>query len=134
MQELIYWVIGGLLVLAAAIAILRLPPRAFGLPKDALWTPESEADQWRDCAGLQAESKEAQKLSMLREYSGAQNFAPSPEQYAQMQNVCNSMRAPTHTGIDFATGPDYSVETRIDRYGNVVSLELVHGDALPEEE
>lgn len=53
MQELIYWVIGGLLVLTTAIFILRPPPRAFGLPKNVLWTPESEAEAWLAHSGIQ---------------------------------------------------------------------------------
>lgn len=93
MQELICWVVGGMLVLAAAIFILRLPPRAFGLPKNALWTPESEAERWQDCAGLQAESEEAQKIRMLRQLIDAQNFTPTltPEYCAQMQNAYKSV-------------------------------------------
>lgn len=106
-----------LAVIAVAFLVvktLRAGPRAFGLPKDAFWTPESNRKSWKD------------HTSRAPPYWGNRPLTAS--------EITEDFPKPLHVGVDLASGKDYSVETTIDRHGNVVSWKPVHGDPLPEEE
>lgn len=120
MQELINLGIC-VLLMAAGFALGVVCFWGCNKPSNALWTSESEAERWQDCAGLQAESEEAQKIRMLRHYSDAQNFTTGPEYYAQMQNACNQ------TSGDYFQSAEYLA-------GANNAFKPVHGDPLPEEE